>query len=157
MEDCVINDTKVKLVDGEIYSYIKYRRSKNYKWFLLKGCINTGGYRVVRINKKKYLYHRVIYKLHNPEWNMEASSTTNLIDHIDRNPLNNNIENLRVVTNQQNQWNNGCKGYSWDKRENKWQVQIKVNGKSISGGYFKDEEDAIIKREEMKVKYHTIH
>tara|TARA_R110002020_G_scaffold378715_1_gene589694 strand:- start:46 stop:519 length:474 start_codon:yes stop_codon:yes gene_type:complete len=157
MEDCVINDTKVKLVDGEIYSYIKKGRSKNYRWCLLKGYINNGGYRVVRINKKDYLYHRIIYKLHNTEWNIDDSSTNNSIDHIDMDKLNNNIENLRVVTHQQNMFNRGDKGYYWNKNAKKYHVRITVNGKTIDGGLFKNEEYAISKREDMKVKYHTIH
>jgi len=153
--ECVINDTKVKLVEGEIYSYIKHHKCKDYRWYLLKGCVKNTGYRAVTINKKLYQYHRVVYKLHNPEWNIEESSTNNSIDHIDRNKLNNNIENLRLVTHQQNQWNNGGKCYYWHKSANKWQVRIQLNGNKIYGGLFEDEEDAIIKVAELKIKHHS--
>ena len=77
------------------------------------------------------------------------------IDHIDNNKLNNNIENLRVATQQQNMWNKNCKGYSFDKKNNKWRVRISVDGKSINGGYFNTEEEAIKKRAELKNQYHN--
>jgi hypothetical protein len=39
-----------------------------------------------------------------------------VIDHIDRNPLNNNIENLRVVTHQENTFNSDAKGCYFNKK-----------------------------------------
>jgi len=157
METVIINNTKVKYEDGEVYSFIKKGNCKNYKWFLLKGTINKEtGYRIIQINKKPYLYHRVIYKLFNKNWDITDTSKTNQIDHIDRNKLNNNIENLRVVTNQENSFNINCKGYSWHIRKNKWQVGIKLNGELKYGGLFIHEEDAKNKYLEMKKEYHVI-
>jgi len=155
--ECVIHNIKIKYEDGEMYSYIKWGRSKNYKWFLLKGSIDKEtGYKRVNINNKKYQYHRVIYKLYNPDWNINDYSKNNFIDHIDRNRLNNNIDNLRVVTKKQNDFNKNGKGYYWHKPCNKWCVQIMLNRKCIYGGLFINEEDAIKRREEMKEKYHKI-
>ena len=57
---------------------------------------------IIIINIKAYKYHRVVYKCYNPEWDINDSSRDNSIDHIDRNRLNNNINNLRVVNNSQN-------------------------------------------------------
>jgi len=157
METFIINNTRIKYEDGEVYSFIKMRRSKIKKWYLLKGCIDKEtGYRRVKINKKPYLYHRVMYKLFNKDWEIEDNSKNNQIDHIDRNRLNNNIENLRVVTHHQNQFNKNCKGYYWNKVANKWKVQIKVNGKNKHGGLFIHEEDAKNKYLEMKKEYHVI-
>lgn len=55
-------------------------------------------YYAVRDGKKLYLIHRVIWILHN------KSNVPNgmVIDHIDGNPLNNKICNLRAITQQQN-------------------------------------------------------
>jgi hypothetical protein len=63
------------------------------------------------------------------------------IDHRDRDTSNNNISNFRPATNQQNSFNRGAKGYTWDKRRNKWEAQIHLNGKKIHLGYFVKEED----------------
>ena len=74
------------------------------------------------------------------------------IDHIDRNTLNNAISNLRWCTNQTNQMNkqksqnksSKYKGVYWNKRKSKWQVGIKLNGKSIFLGLFQNEDEAAL-------------
>jgi len=154
--ECVIHNRKIKYEDEEVYSYIKWGRSKNYKWYLLTGYIDKDGYKEVRINGKSHKYHRVIYKLHNPDWDITDYSKDNFIDHIDRNTSNNNIENLRVLNNSQNNCNRDCKGYYWHKKANKWCVEITINYKKIYGGLFINEEEAIKKRAELKEKYHKI-
>ena len=58
------------------------------------------------------------------------------IDHINRDRSDNRICNLRLATNQQNQGNRKCKGFSWDKKSKKWAARIKVNGKSKYLGAF---------------------
>ena len=156
--ECVVNERRIKYNDGEVYWWYCHGSRgllKNPRWRKFKPTMSDR-YKTVRINKKVYKLHRVIYKINNPEWDIEDNSKRNEIDHIDRNALNNIIENLRVVTNQQNAWNNSSKGYSWDKKSNKWRSQIKLNGKIIYGGLFKTEEEAIKKRAELKIKYHTI-
>ena len=154
--ECIINNTKIKYEDGEILSYIKKGRSKNFKWFLLKGNVNNNGYKRIAINKKRYFYHRVIYKIYNQDWDIHNEPYKNQIDHIDRNKLNNNINNLRVVSIQQNQWNNNCKGYCWDKSKNKWQSQITIDGEVKYLGCFKKEEDARNTYLAAKKIYHII-
>jgi len=152
--ECVIHNIKIKYEDGELWLERKYKHK--IVWYLLKGSIHRNGYREVKINKKIYQYHRIIFKIFNKNWDITDNSKNNLIDHIDRNRLNNNIDNLRVVTNQENCFNTNCKGYSWHKRNNKWCVAIKLNGKSIWGGYFINEEDAKNKYSELKKQYHKI-
>jgi hypothetical protein len=75
----------------------------------------------------------------------------NLVDHKDRNKLNNNIENLRELTKSENNKNadkrkNGAtskhKGVSWNKNERKWEARLKLNGKHLFLGYFNNEDDA---------------
>lgn len=61
------------------------------------------------------------------------------VDHKDGDGLNNTRDNLRLATNQENGCNrqtnsnsvSGYKGVTWNKRRNKWQANIKVNGKRI--------------------------
>lgn len=72
------------------------------------------------------------------------------VDHINRDRLDNQRQNLRVVTRQQNaQWRQGLpnstsrfKGVGLYKRRNIWRAYIKTNGKIIHLGYFDSEEDA---------------
>lgn len=74
------------------------------------------------------------------------------IDHIDTNPLNNSIENLRLATsseqkrNKKVQSNNrsGLKGafYHACRKGKKWRSQIKVDGRLIFLGYFNTAEEA---------------
>jgi hypothetical protein len=153
--ECIINDKRIKYEDGEIYSYIKWGLSKEFKWYILNGTVN-GKYRRLKINHKAYHYHRVIFKLHNHEWNIDDCSKSNQIDHKDRKTLNNNIENLRCVTQQQNNFNKTGKGYTWDKQKQKYKANISKNGKRKHLGYFDNEIDARNCYLEAKKIYHVI-
>ena len=73
-----------------------------------------------------------------------------LVDHKDINPQNNNIENLRELTDSENKRNSNkkknCtskyKGVSWHKRHKKWRVKLRIGLKNIHLGYFDNEDDA---------------
>lgn len=80
---------------------------------------------------------------------MDALITDPMIDHIDRDPLNNSKANLRFCTNAQNGQNRkGMAGSSihrgvfWDSDVQKWRVQPTLNGKKIHVGLFLIEEEA---------------
>jgi hypothetical protein len=83
------------------------------------------------------------------------------VDHIDGDGTNNKRNNLREVTALENRKNmpmysnntSGYVGVSWFKRDQKWKVKIKVNGRQIYGGLFINIEDAIAKRKELEVQY----
>lgn len=74
-----------------------------------------------------------------------------LIDHINRNGLDNRKANLRMATNSQNNANkslqsnntSGYKGVCWDKSRKKWIVQIKLNGKRVFYKRYEDLNEAI--------------
>ncbi len=79
------------------------------------------------------------------------------IDHIDGNRLNNRIDNLREVTNQQNSFNrHNTKGYYFNKRDNNFRAQIKLNNKNIYLGSFDTEKEARQAYLDVKNKYHII-
>ena len=74
-----------------------------------------------------------------------------LVDHINRNGLDNRKENLRVATKSQNAMNSDktwgyskYRGVSWCKRKNKWRVAININQKQKHVGYFVDEREAAL-------------
>ncbi len=85
-----------------------------------------------------------------------------MIDHKDRNQLNDRIENLRIANFNQNGYNSGvmssntsgCKGVSWDKSRNKWKVAIRVNGTRFHLGYFLDLVEARAAYEKAALEYH---
>ncbi len=86
-----------------------------------------------------------------------------VVDHIDRNYLNNQVYNLRPCTSQQNNFNKGkrkghyysnYKGVTYDKIKSRWIARIKVNGKSIFLGLFYIENDAAEAYNEASRKYH---
>ena len=80
--------------------------------------------------------------LHNPEHL--------IVDHINGIRLDNRKENLRAVNAKQNAQNSKprknstskYKGVCYDKKANKWQAQIKIDGKSTYLGTFTSEEEA---------------
>lgn len=125
------------------------------------GRVNKMGRKQVQYDGKKYYVHRIVWLLENKELPKRN------IDHIDGNPLNNKIENLRDVTVSDNQKNSktyksntsGRVGVYWHKSSKKWQAIIKSNGKYIYLGLFKNINDAINAREvaERKYSFHENH
>jgi hypothetical protein len=136
-------------------------KMKNPRWNHLKIKTNENGYKQITITPKQYLLHRVNYYAWNQEWNIHDSSKNNQIDHkkdkgnLPKNQYN-NIENLRVVTSQQNHFNINCKGYYWDKKTQKWQAQIRVRGKNKHLGRFNTEDEARQAYLDAKKIYHKI-
>lgn len=119
------------------------------------GCIDSQGYLRIRFNGKKYLNHRLIFF-------MEYGYMPEMLDHIDNNPLNNRIENLRPATRNENGYNkslqiNNTSGYKnvfWHKSSKKWRVVITVNKKYLRFGCFDDLELADLVAQEARDKYH---
>ncbi len=115
------------------------------------GSINNYGYIVTTINKKSYLVHRLIYA-----WHYGIFNSSMQIDHINRDRSDNRIENLRVVTNQQNKFNKtNTKGYTYNKKNKKFQARITINGKEKNLGYFNNEDEAHTAYLNAKEKVHT--
>jgi len=72
-----------------------------------------------------------------------------VVDHIDNNPLNNNLNNLQLISHRQNTSKDKVgtskyTGVSWDKSRYKWTSRIKINGKIVCLGRFKEEYTASI-------------
>lgn len=74
-----------------------------------------------------------------------------VIDHVNRNTLDNRRKNLRIATRSQNLLNSkipttnssGTKGVYWSHHQTKpWRAQIQWKGKTIRLGYFKTIEEA---------------
>tara|TARA_R110001599_G_C11832056_1_gene618443 strand:+ start:34 stop:516 length:483 start_codon:yes stop_codon:yes gene_type:complete len=133
---------KFKYDEGKLWVW-RETISKPPYWYELKGKFNNKtGYKSLHINYRYFYYHRFVYLIHNPEWDIDDSSQDNSIDHIDRNKLNNCIENLRVVTHAENQWNRNSKGYFLHKPSGKYQGMIVVDGKAKYLGRFNTKDEA---------------
>ena len=79
------------------------------------------------------------------------------IDHIDGDKRNNVHTNLREVDRSTNMHNTKCRGYYWNKPNNKWRAQIVVVGKQQHLGCFDTKEEARAAYEAAKKQYGFIH
>jgi len=85
-----------------------------------------------------------------------------VIDHLNRNKLDNRKSNLKVCSKSENAVNakirkdntSGIKGVSWDKKREKWQVHMSVGKKVKSFGRFLKKEDAIAILQNAILKHH---
>lgn len=99
---------------------------------------------VIRYKGNLYYAHRLAWLY------VYGEFPESMIDHIDGNPLNNRIQNLRVCTSKENQKNQGIpkhntsgfKGVSKFRRDNKWQAQARLEGKDVYLGLFNTPEEA---------------
>ncbi len=145
----VIKNRRFKLVDGVIMSrtVVRGKETKEESWKAVSFYRHNKGYQqcviTVEGKKKSFLKHRLMYLAHNPSWNILDGSQDNSIDHINRTRSDNSVDNLRVVTHRQNQYNReNTKGYYWNKSRKVFHGQIVVNGRKKFLGAFEKEEDA---------------
>jgi len=145
---------------GYVFKYEK--KTKKWKLMNLNKKYNNGYIIIELTNKKKerkwFKLHRIVYYAFNQErFNIYDSSTDNSIDHINGNKLDNRLSNLRNVTHQHNQWNRTkAKGYYFNKRANKYQAQIVIEGKIKYLGLFKTKTGAKLKYLRTKEVLHKI-
>lgn len=146
----------------ELLDSFEYKDGNLY-WKILKKRVNAGqlagtkqktGYFQIQLNQKFMYVHRAIFLMH-------YGHLPKFIDHIDGNPSNNKIENLREATAAQNSWNqkfkgsaSGFKGVTWNKQDKKWQPQIRANNKKFYLGKFTNLDDAIVAYQDAAAKLH---
>ena len=120
-------------------------------WSEAKGNIYNTGYIIIKLNGKHFLKHRIVgYSF----LGLDIDNPKQQIDHIDRNRQNNNMNNLRIVSHQENQFNKVSNGYTI--RGNKYQVRIKLNHQETHIGTFDTKEEAHQAYLQAKEKYHII-
>jgi hypothetical protein len=108
---------------------------EKYTW-----CQEGTGYIMSRTTSRAVKLHRLITGAHEGEY----------VDHIDGDPLNNTIENLRICTKQQNEFNqkrridntSGYRGVCSYGKDGKYRAYINVSGKYIHIGVFDSSEEA---------------
>jgi hypothetical protein len=115
---------------------LRWRRS-----WKIAGCRRKDGYIVVRIDGTLYLAHRICWLIEWGEWPDE------ILDHVDQDPSNNRLVNLREVTHSQNHVNmkpqvnntSGYLGVDWHKGTGKWRARVQ----KVHLGLFSTKEEAI--------------
>ena len=119
------------------------------------------GYKLINLSKngklKTFYIHRLVGKafLENPD-------NKSIIDHIDNNPSNNNVKNLRWATPKDNSCNrdktktntSGFKGVTYHKPLKKYKAAININGKLKYLGVFETAEEASKAYEEKAKEIH---
>ena len=137
------NNKGVALVDDEDFEMLN-----QYKWF------NNGtGYAITKIKKNNKQVNKLmhLFIIDTPK-DMQT-------DHIDRNKLNNQKFNLRIVTRSQNTMNrpkykgtSKYKGVYYNKQNKNWVARIKLNKKQITIGSYEDEKDAALAYNEKAIE-----
>jgi len=126
--------------NGFLYWKVDKRKTKPGQQ---AGRTKANGYCEVRLDGKLHGTHRIIFM-------MIYGYMPRIIDHIDGNPSNNFIENLREASHAQNMRNSqrpksntsGFKGVYFDKRNSNWIAQCVFDGNKFHLGSFKDIHDA---------------
>lgn len=133
----ILRDTHGNQIGEAIIDKADLEIVSKHKWYL-----TAKGYVMTRIDRKKQLFiHRLLL---NP-------APDKVIDHIDRDPLNNRRSNLRECTAGENLLNSkvrkdnitGQTGIVFRKSRNAYVARINRNGKEYYLGQFKNINDAV--------------
>ena len=117
--------------------YWLVNRSNRVSPGALAGYKRKDGYISIKLIEGRFFAHRLAWLYVNGRWPTEE------IDHLDGDPSNNSINNLREVTRSQNLQNQrnphidnrfGALGIRF--RKGKWEPRIKVNGRQLNLGRF---------------------
>ncbi len=126
---------------------------RSNKWKVCHGSPDSSGYLQIGITSR---HTEKKHSLIAHAFGINDLTSNLIVDHINRNVLDNRIENLRAITSQQNSFNTDAKGCYYSKRHKKWRSYIHKDGQQICLGYFLTEEIAHQKYLEAKETFHRI-
>lgn len=117
---------------------------------------SKGKYWYAAIDGYYYTVQRIVYAMYYKE-----DPGDRVVDHINRNRLDNRAENLRLAPHSLNAINTGLfkhnktgvRGVSYNKRDNVYYAQIKIKQKIIHLGSFSTVEEAAKVRREAEIKF----
>lgn len=144
----ILRDASQNIVGEAIIDKEDVDKVTPYKWRLNKGGTNrskcNGVYTGNSKNSKCISLHRFL---------MDCPQNM-YVDHINGNRFDNRKSNLRICTNQENNFNvpaqsnntSGSKGVWFDKARGKWAAEIKYNNAKIHIGRYDDKDIAIFSR-----------
>ena len=149
--DCVYFNDNIRCYrDGRVE-----RKWRGCGWRIIENKANAyGGYNRMKIDFKNIYRHRLIAFCFIRDFDINDSDQQ--IDHIDGNPLNNAVSNLRPCSSAGNQQNKvNTKGYTYHKASGKYFAQIGINRRIIHGTLRETTEEARKDYLDLKAKYHT--
>lgn len=125
-------------------------RSKRTNTRLLSQHISAQGYYTVSLSKDGVRNIVPVHQLVAMAFlGYERNGKTDIVvDHKDLDKLNNNLDNLRIVTNRENcnmkhiQSSSSYTGVGWHKQSGKWRSYIRINNKQVHLGQYDNELDA---------------
>lgn len=147
----IINDNFVEMIiESKVHGIVKVKIDKED----MEKCSKLT-WHYAKNKDSKYIQTRIkgkMIKLHRYIMNMNNSNL--VVDHINRNPLDNRKLNLRICSYKENSFNksirvdntSGIPGVSFHKTNKKWRAKIKYNNLTIHLGYFEDINEALINR-----------
>ena len=138
---------------GELWRWTRHRWNAP-KFRKIDTKVDAKGYIYPWIGGKRVPQHRIIASAF---LGLDMSDTTIQVDHRNGIRHDNRLDNLRLVTPQQNQHNHTkAKGYSWNKQHNKWHAGIYLDRRKIHLGLFDVESEARQAYLDAKIIYHKI-
>jgi hypothetical protein len=143
---------KVKRVKKDWYGFSKYSQNQIYGEVDIDNLKVIRGYKSVTVqikglNRKSFEIHQLVAAAFlNYKWNGKAF----VVDHIDNNKLNNNLDNLQIVSFRENtskdKWRTKKSGLplgvSWCKSRNKYKAAIYFNSVHYNLGRYNTIEEA---------------
>jgi hypothetical protein len=142
--------------DPEIGVFTWAIRKPKVQMDAVAGKVKANGYGEVRINLVSYGTHRLAWLYVHGEW------PDGIVDHINRDPTDNRINNLRVVTYSQNYRNvgprknskTGVKGVCMHNLSGKYRATIRIEGRRLYLGLFETAEAAKAAYEKAAIEHH---
>jgi hypothetical protein len=143
-KEITINGATVKIHSNGTVT----RRNRSGVEYTSSGIKFKTGYCVVSFRKKRKFMHRLVAMCF-----LEDYDESLIVDHIDGNPSNNDISNLRCVTHAQNKraWGHQrpnsksrYRGVSLGKGRMRWAASVCYNAKKYHVGRFKSQEAAAL-------------
>jgi HNH endonuclease/AP2 domain len=138
----ITHEELVRLVHYDHLSGVFRSLLPGVKYGRILGGLNEKGHRRIRLNGKKYYAHRLAWLYVYSEW------PPAIVDHINGNPDDNRIANLRAAEPWQNASNAKPRVSMWGLSglhqlpHGKWQAQIGHQGRNIALGTFDTKEKA---------------
>ena len=122
----------------------------------IAGHMRKDGYCIINFNGKLEYAHALAITIY------QSIPDNCEVDHIDGNPSNNCLNNLRICTSQQNKFNtkrpvtnsSGVKGVHFDNGTQKFRVRMRVDGKFVHFGLFDNLRDAEVVAKATRALHH---